>query len=173
MLWGWETFLEEINTFLQSADKQYGTANKGFSLQYAIERMCLFILNVSSLRDYFQDSVINWRNSHSINRAHSDAQIHCYIVSIHNSFHTRNTYITLPFLFPSLKQVLSHTIGGSFPCFVLISIRTFLVNRVMYTKFSAPANFSELILQGFSTYASIITFDNSTRALELAEYFHL
>ena len=62
LLWGWESFFDEISSFVQSAHRQYGVANEGFS-QYVIERTRTCIANVSSLRDHLRNALDGWSNS--------------------------------------------------------------------------------------------------------------
>jgi len=57
-----ESFFEEIRSFLQSAHRQYGTANEQFS-QYVIKRIRICILNVSFLRDHLSNTIDAWSNS--------------------------------------------------------------------------------------------------------------
>ena len=47
---------------MQSAHRQYGVANEGFS-QYVIERTCTCIANISSLRDHLRNALDGWSNS--------------------------------------------------------------------------------------------------------------
>ena len=61
LLWGWESFLKKSG-FLQSAHRQYGTANEQFS-QYVIKRIRICILNVSFLRDHLSNTIDAWSNS--------------------------------------------------------------------------------------------------------------
>ena len=76
LLWGWESFFDEINSFVQSADRQYGAANEGFS-QYVIERTRICILNVSSLRDHLRNALDGWSNNAQQSQEESNV-LECY-----------------------------------------------------------------------------------------------
>lgn len=71
LLWGWESFCEEIGKFLKSSHGQYGTANEQLS-QYVIKSIHVCNLNMSSLRDHLHNALDKWRN----NALHNQEDIH-------------------------------------------------------------------------------------------------
>ena len=54
--------MSTTSSFVQSAHRQYGVANEGFS-QYVIERTRTCIVNVSSLRDHLRNALDGWSSS--------------------------------------------------------------------------------------------------------------
>ena len=50
VLWGWERFFEELESFLRDLNRQIGLANRLYS-EYAVERLEVCIHSVSSLVD--------------------------------------------------------------------------------------------------------------------------
>ena len=62
LLWGWESFFDEISSFVRDADRQFGTANEGFS-QYVVKQTQTCIANLSSLRDHLRNFLDVWNNS--------------------------------------------------------------------------------------------------------------
>ena len=59
LLWGWEAFFEEVDTFLGSASRQYGTANESFS-EHVVERLQPCIINISTLQDHLLHASDAW-----------------------------------------------------------------------------------------------------------------
>ena len=49
----WERYFNELSAFLTGAERQLGLANDNFS-EYVVDRLELFIVNISSLAEHFQ-----------------------------------------------------------------------------------------------------------------------
>ena len=49
----WERYFSELSAFLTGAERQLGFANDNFS-EYVVDRLELFIVNISSLAEHFQ-----------------------------------------------------------------------------------------------------------------------
>ena len=52
-LWGWETFFDEISTFLRDASRQFGSCTEEYAL-YALNRLEVCVQNVTHLRNYLE-----------------------------------------------------------------------------------------------------------------------
>jgi len=49
-IWGWREFFDVVSSFLETARRQYGTANERYS-QYVVERLGMCITSVAHVRD--------------------------------------------------------------------------------------------------------------------------
>jgi len=57
-VWGWETFFEEVGTFLRDAGRRFGNCTEEYA-HYVVERLELCVQNISRLREHLEAHVSN------------------------------------------------------------------------------------------------------------------
>lgn len=55
-LWGWGTFFQELNSFLHATRRQFGHCADSYA-SYVIERLQIFILSLTHLKEHLQDNL--------------------------------------------------------------------------------------------------------------------